>query len=291
MLSTFIDSYLQLLLPAGLSVSLEVVENDSQRQLEAQVATAGSETHPVHYHHQPKIGIPCARNASIRAAIARNASHIAFVDDDERFDPDWLNNIWDYLNQQSTETVIHGSVYSVLPASAPAYYQSFFQREVEPTGSELHFCRTNNVILPLPILTRNDLWFDESQPLAGGTDSKLFRAVHALGISIKSCAEAVIYEDVPKERVTLKWLSHRNFRIGLTIGEQTAQQTGCNRYAHFLRQSVKAIGYVLKYAVRTLLFQQREKCIRYWLKACKSIGSGLGALGYKVDAYRKVQGH
>ncbi|TCK03059.1 glycosyltransferase [Marinobacterium mangrovicola] len=289
MLGRFIDSYLQLNLPEGLSISLEVVENNTHREMEALVTNAGTESRPVHYHHQAKLGIPCARNTSIQAAIDRNASHIAFVDDDERFAPDWLVNIWHYLNSQADETVVHGAVYSVLPQSAPQYYLDFFQRQIEATGSELDFCRTNNVILPLSILTRNKLWFDESQPLAGGTDSKLFRAVHALGISIKSCAEAVVYEDVPDERVTLRWLSHRNFRIGMTMGEQAAQVS--NRYTHFLRQSGKSLVYLLKYLIRTLLMQRREKRIRYWFKACKSAGSGLGSLGCRVDAYKKIQGH
>ncbi len=291
MLSRFIESYLQLKLPAGLSISLEVVENDQQQHMQGLVTSAGTTSHPAYYHHQPKLGIPCARNTSIHAALDRQASHIAFVDDDERFDPDWLVNIWAYLNSQTEETVVHGAVYSVLPPSVPKYYEAFFQRQIEPTDTELDFCRTNNVILPLTVLTRHGLWFDESKPLAGGTDSKLFRAAHALGVPIKSCAEAVIYEDIPLERANVRWLSHRNFRIGLTMGEQASQGADANQVTHFLRQSGKATSCLTKYLARTLLLQRKEKNIRYWFKACKTIGCGLGSLGVKVDAYKNVQGH
>lgn len=290
MLSRFIRSYLALNLPQGLTISLEVVENGSACGVKELVGGASTPGHPVHYHHQPRLGIPCARNCSIRAALARQGTHIAFVDDDERFDPEWLVTIWAYLKQQNDNTVVQGAVYSVLPTSAPTYLANFFQREIKITGATLHVCRTNNVILPVSILTQHNLWFDESFPLAGGTDSKLFRQAHALGVKIKSCAEAIIYEDVPEPRASIKWLSQRNFRIGITMGELASQAPGKHRLTHFFQQGYRAIIYLLKYLLNTLFLKAREKRIRYWFKSCKTMGSGLGALGMRVDSYKSIQG-
>src|SRR5262245_20764710 len=45
------------------------------------------------YWHEPRRGIAAARNAGMRMAIEFGADWIAFLDDDEVAEPDWLANL------------------------------------------------------------------------------------------------------------------------------------------------------------------------------------------------------
>src|SRR5579883_2177961 len=65
-------------------VHIVVVDNDLQPNSKAVVQEfAGSSPFPVHYFHEPRRGIPMARNKVLDAALALNAEWIVFVDDDQ----------------------------------------------------------------------------------------------------------------------------------------------------------------------------------------------------------------
>ena len=289
MLSKLIDSFTRLSIPDNLSLSLEVVENDTQPTCRELVESYDSQDHKVNYHHESRLGIPFARNHCIQIAQQAKADYLAFVDDDEWFTESWLVNIWHYANKQPPGTVIQGSVRSTLPPGTPAHYLPFFQRKPIATGSTLHMCRTNNVLVPVTLFSEHNLRFDESRPFAGGTDSKLFRKAHALGVPLIYCDEAVVNEDVPAERLRLAWLSKRYFRIGLTMGEHIAFAGTLPKAIHTLKRSVAFLKYSLKSCLYLALLK-KHKYLKSWLKGCQKLGEGLGPWGIKVDSYRKVQG-
>ena len=287
MLRKLIDSYTQLNVPNEATVSLEVIENDNAQHCKAIVEQFSANS--VHYHHEPRLGIPFARNRSVQAAIDKNADYLAFVDDDEWFTESWLTELWTYASSQPQGTVIQGSVVSVLPEGTPEYFLPFFQRKELETGSELHMCRTNNVLVPVSVFKEHQLKFDESRPFAGGTDSKLFREAKALGVPLIYCAEAVVFENVPLERLSYRWLSKRYFRVGLTMGEHLDIGSQSARVLHTIKKTAAFLKYSLK-STLYLALQKKQKHLKSWLKGCQKLGEGLGPWGVKVDSYRNVQG-
>lgn len=290
MLSKLIDSFVAMEVPSSLTVSLEVVENDTTSRCKAMVEQyQNHKTHQVNYHHEPRLGIPFARNRCIEIARQNEADYLAFVDDDEWFTEAWLTTIWQYATSQPTGSVIQGSVRSTLPAGAPAHYLPFFQRKELATGSSLHMCRTNNVLVPVSLFSEHHLRFDESRPFAGGTDSKLFRKAHALGVPLIYCDEAVVNEDVPAERLRLTWLTKRYFRIGLTMGEHLTFSGSMPKAIHTVKRTVAFLKYSFK-SILYLLLLRKQKHLKSWLKGCQKLGEGLGPWGIKVDSYKKVQG-
>lgn len=290
MLQRLIDSYFRLKVPSDISVNLLIVENDSQPNCKSLVeAESQNGLLPIDYYHEPRLGIPIARNRCVKLAINRNQDYIAFIDDDEWFTDSWLETIWQYHQTQPPNSVIQGSVKSELPADAPKHLYPFFQRKDQPTGQKLHMCRTNNVLVPLSLFTHHGLLFDESRPFAGGTDSKLFRAAHALGVPLIYCSEAMVYEEVPRTRLSYRWLSKRYFRIGLTMGEHIVFQHKTDRIPYTLKLCLSSVKYSLK-AIVYFLILKKEKHMRSWIKACQKLGEGLGPWGIKVDSYRKVEG-
>lgn len=290
MLQRLIRSYVSLQIPEGVQLCLIVVENDLAPNMRDSVANLNNDPkHPILYAWEPRLGIPIARNRCLDIAMENNATHLAFVDDDEWFPEDWLTHIWGYYRTQPPESVIQGPVISVLPPDAAEHFLPLFQRKLKLTGDQLHTCLTNNVLVPIEFFERFQLRFDESRPLAGGTDSKLFRQAHAQGAQLIYCVEATMFEEVPPERITYRWLSKRYFRIGLTMGEHAKLTRPRDKFKHALSTLYRSLLNALKSLLYALTFN-RKKHWKSWLKSCKLMGECLGAFGVRVNSYTKVEG-
>ena len=289
MLTRLIESFFTLRIPPGIRVNLEVVENDTeQRSKELVESFSSSHDRRVSYHFEPNLGIPLARNRCIREAAALGASFIAFVDDDEWFTPDWLENIWQHSQKHDHNAVIQGIVISCLDDDSPAIYQRFFQRPTPEHGSPRNRCFTYNLLMPMTIFEQFSNRFDESRPLAGGTDSKLFRELHVLGVPMYNCVDAVMYERVPRSRANLRWLSKRFFRIGLTLGHHREVSNSIHRFLQFINVFLRAS----KYGVKSLFYYsfKRQKGLKCYFKCMKLLGVSFGLYRVQINSYSKIQG-
>lgn len=288
MLTNLLRSFEALKPLDGTPVQIDIVENHTEKNLEALIVElAPSLSFKVTYHWEPKLGIPIARNHGLRAAKASGATHIIFIDDDERVDELWLRELWNAYLQYSEDTVILGTVISAFESSENEHLHHMLQRKIRPTGYALDTCATNNVIVHIETLDQHQLRFDESRPLAGGTDSQLFRKAYLLNIPMLYCAEAIVYEDIPAVRVNMRWISRRNFRVGLTYGEykkENAPGMGypIGRLSALLKHSFKALIHLIAY--------NPEKLRKRWIKVCLAAGQILGFFRVRIDSYKDVNG-
>ena len=288
MLTNLLRSFEGLKPLEGVEVQIDIVENHTEKNLEALIADlAPSLPFKVTHHWQPRLGIPIARNHALRVAKAAGATHIIFIDDDERVDELWLRELWDAYLQYSEDTVILGTVISAFESSENEHLHHMLQRKIRPTGYALDTCATNNVIVHIETLDQHQLKFDESRPLAGGTDSQLFRKARLLKIPMFYSAEAIVYEDIPAARVNMRWISRRNFRVGLSYGEHKKEQSSgwsfpINRLRALLKHSLKALIHLIAY--------NPEKLRKRWIKVCLASGQILGFFRVRIDSYKEING-
>src|SRR5579883_1155797 len=73
------------------AVDVVVVDNDEARS--AQAVCRDSPLARLHYVHEPRRGIPQARNRAIKTARELGCGLIAFIDDDELPANDWLDQL------------------------------------------------------------------------------------------------------------------------------------------------------------------------------------------------------
>lgn len=290
MLENLLDSFVTLQKPDLLDLAFVIVENDQTPSVEQIIiAKQQRSNYRFIYQLETRLGIPVARNRCVAISLAEGASHIAFVDDDEVLPPDWLLNIWSYYKTQSRDSVIQGPVIPVFDKSAPEHLKSFFGSKPHDTGTALHMCATNNVLVPMTLFQDLGLRFDESRPLAGGTDSKLFRQAKARGMPLVFCAEAPVLEEIPGDRTTLGWLTKRHFRVGLTIGEHREFPNALSRLGYIALK----LRDILWRGIKAVIYQlsgKKYKFVKTWLKVCRSAGELLGPAGIKVDSYKSIQG-
>ncbi|MGA9252400.1 MAG: glycosyl transferase, partial [Roseobacter sp.] len=64
---------------------------------------------------------------------------------------------------------------------------------------------TNNWLGETSIFEHHNIWFDEKMRFTGGTDSKLSAEVKAAGLPTAWAKDAAVYEEIPKERLSIAY--------------------------------------------------------------------------------------
>ena len=170
----------------GVPAEIIVIDNEEAGSADARNA---AERAGAHYRHQPKRGIPQARNAALDAAQEIGATHLAFIDDDETASQDWLVNLWAAMATYGADAV-QGSVNKVYPADTPKWRRRSFNNPLKrPAGTELRIAATNNVLLRLE--SASGLRFDERLQFTGSEDTVFFHMLHRNGRKIVYVPEAV----------------------------------------------------------------------------------------------------
>ena len=275
-------------IPNDVSVTVMVIDNDvdeSSRQVVE--ANQKNTVFTFHYVVEPNRGIPCARNRAITESMSLNAEYLVFIDDDERVAVDWLSHLFVFCQSHGGDVVVSGHVIQEIPESTPKHIRSLFEKPVKrQSGDRLNACATNNVIIPMEFLRKSNLRFDESQPFAGGTDTRFFVEATAKGIDIVKCMESVVYETIPESRATLGWFSKRKYRAGITEAWRK-QEMGRSKINVILSSFLQLLlnGMV---SVFCSVFYLQEKRNQSWLKVCRSFGVLMGVFGVKIDSYKKI---
>ena len=289
LLTACLQSLESIVVPSGTEVTVTVIDNDQTGSAEVTV-TGLVETFPfnLYYHCEGKRGIPCARNRAIEETHRLGSDYLVFIDDDEWVEPGWLDKLYIYCQNQGGNIVVSGGVISDFPDETPDHISLVLSRKQKPTGTLLGSCSTNNVLFPVYLTKDLGLRFDESNPLAGGTDTKFFCEAVTAGTIIRKCAEALVHESVPENRANLTWLTKRNFREGIT-GAWRSKQKGFSTFSIVTVSGRKFLRDLLLASIMFLIGNKQKRNKR-WLKVCYSFGVLSGVSGLKVDSYKSVDG-
>jgi succinoglycan biosynthesis protein ExoM len=200
-----------------LCLELVVVDNDPAHSAKATLdAWLPHVRVGLRYFHVPVPNIAVARNAAIAQA---QGLYLAFIDDDEQPQADWVQKLLDTLLCFKAAAVF-GPVLPRYRSDCPAWIRDggFFDRPRFVTGTAIDEgnARTGNVLMRADSLNSMSGPFDVTFGLTGGEDSLLFRDLLAQGKRLIWCDEAPVSEEVPADRANPGWLLRRSYRIGQT---------------------------------------------------------------------------
>ena len=160
-------------------------------------------------------GISAVRNAILAEAKARGSDFIAMIDDDETASDRWLAEL---LKAQKTfrTGVVGGPVTTLFPDSVPSWFKSAFGRRARSTGVIDLVDATSSVLLSCEALDASG-WpiFDPSYGLSGGGDTEYFLRARSLGMTFAWTNEAMVFETLESERLSIRWVLRRTFRYGI----------------------------------------------------------------------------
>ncbi len=226
---------------------------------------------PVLYCSDPQQNIALARNNALRLATG---DFIAFIDDDEFPEPDWLARMLDTCEHFKTAGVL-GPVRPHFDSPPPQWLVKgrFCERAEHPTGTILRGeeCRTGN------LLFRRDLVSGDPEPFrrqfgTGGEDKDFFMRMTRLGHEFRWCNEAPVYEVVTRDR----WTRSYYLRRALLRGRNNLRIPG--QRLRLLGISLMAVPVYTVAMPIALVFGQHH-FMKYCIRFCDHAGRLLGAIG------------
>lgn len=238
------------------------------------------------YLHEPRQGIPLARNRGMFHALA-NSEYFAFIDDDEYPTPTWMRNLLTTAIELYSDAVL-GPVDPVYPEGTPGWirHSRVFEGWKHDDRSQIGEAATNNVLLRSEFLRKWRIEFDVRMKSSGGSDYRFFRQCVQAGMVINWSSKAGVFEDIPRTRTNLRWMMQRQVRLGNTfavdarlsgqIGRILALLAigGCRALAGFLALPL--------FAVSTRLGTDAA------MHMLRGTGIVLGLLGYRHEEYDKI---
>ncbi len=203
-----------LVVPDDCEVSCVISDNDPEKSAELTFEALKNEiSFPCHYFSEVEIGIVPNRNRLLVEATRQGATYVAFFDDDEIVDPNWIVELYRAARTFNAEAVWGKTIYSLPKAHADwLEKRNFYGGDQPVTGTRRRGASTNNVLIDLGFLNRFQLKFDFRFNDIGGSDSFLFRELKDHGGKVIACREAITYEEVPESRATEEWILRRAYK-------------------------------------------------------------------------------
>jgi len=168
---------------------------------------------------EPTPGIPHARNRALDEAGALGADAVAFIDDDETAEPDWVERLL-VAHRATGAEVVTGPARPILDGALPRADAEwitkgrFFHPKEHEDGGRLTTAFTNNVLISRAAIEAQRPFFNPAFARAGGSDAQAFRRLCARGMRIVWAADAITYEHIPASRATEQWIVQRAYRVG-----------------------------------------------------------------------------
>jgi len=276
-------------IPTGVTLQVVVVDNDAAGSARAVCdEMIARHAYPLHYVVEKRRGIPFARNAALAVALS-DADFVAFIDDDEIPEPDWLAELLRVQGYYKADVVTGPCIPQyVEPPPSWVVDGAFHERPRYPTGTLRHVAFTHNALVSAAVFQNVDRHFDESMALNGGDDEEFFTRVFAAGFQIVWADNAIVRERIPASRSTVRWILQRGFRAGTSsawVQRNHHSSTLLRLLAHGVYCVVKGAGIALSLPLRG-----RAAGVR----GLQLIGYGLGRIagssGYLHQEYRVVHG-
>lgn len=245
---------------------------------------------PLLYRHEPQRGISFARNAAVAAARDR-ADFLAFIDDDEIPEPDWLDQL---LRVQASydADVVSGPVLRHFESEAPVWMVKggFFDDPRFATGQSIEHPATNNALIRSEIFREMESPFDARMALSGGEDTHFFLRLARQGRRMVWADEAIVREAIPATRARAAWILQRAFRRGNTWSLCERELQPSMRVAGLrVAKGVARIGLGLALLPLAPL-RGRDALVKSLQYIWFGAGNLAGLLGLRYQEYKVVHG-
>jgi len=212
-LALLLDSLISLDTPEEFEVV--VVDNDAKGDgLAVCRSLAGNYPYPLHALSALEPGISPARNAAASKAIELAPEFIAFLDDDEWPEQNWLSELIRVLNSTSAD-VVGGPTLSVFPAGQLPAGQEYYGADLNLVdGATCQLQAAGNFLIRRQALVPlGPQFFDPDFAHSGGEDLAFFTQLSHQGAKMNWAANAIVHESVPDSRLSHAWLRRRVVNI------------------------------------------------------------------------------
>jgi succinoglycan biosynthesis protein ExoM len=284
MLLNCIKAIIQIERPEKYNIIIIVVDNDENESARNIIESESlSKIDNIYYTVEINRGIASARNRLLKEACKYDAEYIGFIDDDEFPDSKWLVNHLKAFNEYDAD-IVAGPVIPTYETTASEKIKIDIKHT---TGYTLRNVAAGNVIFKNLLVSTDNLQFDIYYNFIGGEDFDFFDRATKLGRRKVWCSEAIIYETIPEERRTIKYLFYRHFTGAINnVMYYKKKNHSLIAWPHFLiKSSGKLFGSLAAFLIYilTLNNDRLEKSI---IKFASATGYISGLLNIIIERYR-----
>lgn len=257
----------------------EVVVVDSDQEASARERIQSAQARlpiAIRYVVAARPGVAEARNAAVREAAGR---WLAFIDDDEVAEPDWLAALLHCAGKHEAQ-VVFGAVRTHYPAECPGWIRSgdLFGKYLPATGTPVTHGPTCNALLLRAALSEATGLFDAAYGATGGEDTEFFHRLSRHGVRMVACREAIVSETVEDHRLTSDYLLRKAVRVGETYFRIFFAESG-----HVARGALLARAALQWLAATAIALCLRplslSDSMRFRIKAAANLGKLRAAFG------------
>ena len=211
-LSRTLASLCAMEIPAGYTVDVVVADDDRGGAARARIAAGEPWSLPVRGIAVGAGNISVARNACLEAATG---GWMAFVDDDEWVDRDWLVRMVAAQTEFAADIVV-GPVFPQYPPGTPEWLVAAnpIYNDLGPRGHRIDTGRAGNVLIRRVVVENAQVRFDPALGKTGGEDTDFFHRLYRAGALIVVTDDAHIFEEVPSNRLEPAYFRRRALRAG-----------------------------------------------------------------------------
>lgn len=272
---------------ADVSIDIVIVDNDETPSAKELVQSLAPDLPwPCRYIHEPRPGIPQARNRILEECLG--SDFLLFVDDDETVDPELLNEHL-RIQKQTGAQFVQGPCIMTVPDTSDAWWldTAFFKQKTFADAAPRYESWTNNVLIEMQFVERNNVRFDDMLRYAGGSDTLFFQDIVRAGGKGAFAAKAIVYEVQTKSRLNWRWALNRQYRYGVTrANTQLLRKSKPQALIWcFFRSFVMIVaGFLL---TLTALYKGKIGLANGAALIARGWGLATGAFGFRADEYAR----
>jgi len=289
LLAKLLGSFSKLRLADALNVHFIIIENGPRETLTELIHSFNKEVapRPVRYEFEPRLGISFARNRVLSIALRERFDFVAFVDDDEIVDENWLTGLlWAAQNRHLD--LVGGPVRLLANRDAKSRPEAQLWKSLARRYSRVErradrrsglgqlnetTIITNNWLARASFLRSHELCFDETLGFSGGEDTKLYYAAIALGARTGWAKNAVVSEFVGRERLTFRYQTQR-------ARDQAIASFRTKNERFSIWRAMRVIGFIIYRGAASLalLLPSIVRPDLFSVDLARSIGTTVGSL-------------
>lgn len=277
-----------------------VIENDQSSSCQDMLVALGQEFSkiPIHYILEPNLGIPIARQTGVDFALSKGAGWMAFIDDDEELEANWLSAMRRAIDEFDCEALT-GPVRYLYSDKIPDWFNDLSKKKRRPSkkkrGLSMKTAATNNTLLRADWYAnhKDKLQFDPRFRFTGGSDTDFFYALTDIGGRIIWVDDAVVSEVVPEARLTTDWQLQRARRTAANSAMIACKRKGLiyalGRYG--LKSLGRALRGLMTLAMSKFIVSRKTELAFKGKKALvSSLGTWSGLLNRPPQPYLETTG-
>lgn len=272
--------------PPPLPVRVVVIDNAHTPTCAEAVARVADRLN-IEWFHEPRTGIPFARNAALDRLD--DTELMACIDDDCAARPEWLVRLLATMGATGADVVGGPTCFVAAPGTPNWVYEVGFAAPHLTEGSSVSYVGTGNSLYSVRALRSRGLRFDERHPLLGGEDSWLSYQLVSGGARLVWSPDAWVDEYLPANRASVRWLARRHFRYGYGASLRRLEEDRLRAVATESARVAYRFAHTLVLLVGGLV-TGRRLLLRSLLRASAAFGAVWALVGGRFADYRETDG-